>query len=221
MEIDKIVDKILDELGISYTDTISDRNALLISDIIASLIVTRTIKEAAELLDIGESGLEHLLHRYLKYRVNKLSKEKWDYWLLSLIGLRRCPICLNILEVNKFSNSSIHISRCLECDNTKSQSYRLKDPEGARLRGISHYNRNKRVYLYKNAHRRAIKYMATVSWANLDNIKSIYLNCPEGMHVDHIIPLQGKLVSGLHVEHNLQYLTAEENLKKSNKFTPS
>ena len=69
-----------------------------------------------------------------------------------------------------------------------------------------------------SAKRRAIKLKATPKWADLYKIKCFYDSRPEGYHVDHIVPLQGERVCGLHVLENLQYLTAAENLSKGNKF---
>ena len=51
-----------------------------------------------------------------------------------------------------------------------------------------------------------------------NKIKLFYFNRPNGYEVDHIIPLCGKNVSGLHTFNNLQYLTSEENRLKNNKL---
>lgn len=63
----------------------------------------------------------------------------------------------------------------------------------------------------------------TPAWADLAAILAVYAECERitrrtGIrhHVDHEIPLQGRLVSGLHVHNNLQILTAAENLRKHN-----
>lgn len=62
------------------------------------------------------------------------------------------------------------------------------------------------------------KQKRTPKWANLEKIKEFYINCPNGYEVDHVIPLRGKLVSGLHIESNLQYLTKFQNSSKNNSY---
>ena len=69
------------------------------------------------------------------------------------------------------------------------------------------------------AHKKAIK-LRTPAWADHNEIVRVYKNCPVGHQVDHIIPLRGETVTGLHVAANLQYLLAAENRAKSNKFFP-
>ena len=71
---------------------------------------------------------------------------------------------------------------------------------------------------------KAAKIQRTPQWADLDKIEEFYaearrLTEETGIdhHVDHIFPLRGDVVSGLHVETNLQILTAEQNHRKYNK----
>lgn len=68
--------------------------------------------------------------------------------------------------------------------------------------------------LYSQARR---KRLVIPAWADLQEIERIYVECPPGMEVDHIVPIAGKNVCGLHVEYNLQYLTKSENSRKGAK----
>lgn len=76
------------------------------------------------------------------------------------------------------------------------------------------------VTAYSRAYQLAKK-RAMPQWLSIEQIKEIeafYVNRPDGYHVDHIVPLNGKIVSGLHVPWNLQYLRAAENISKSNRI---
>ncbi len=78
------------------------------------------------------------------------------------------------------------------------------------------------------AKRRAAQLEATPKWLTENQrleIEQIYIQASElswlsegGLHVDHIVPLQGKEVRGLHVPWNLQILPAPLNFSKSNKL---
>lgn len=77
----------------------------------------------------------------------------------------------------------------------------------------------------RDARRKRAKGLATPEWADLAKVKAFYKMAREisemtgtKHHVDHIVPLRGANVCGLHNEFNLQILPADLNLSKSNKF---
>lgn len=79
-----------------------------------------------------------------------------------------------------------------------------------------------------NRKRQVVKLQAIPLWADDQKIEAIYaearrLTEQTGIphHVDHIYPLVSKVMCGLHVETNLQILTASENLSKSNRHWPA
>jgi hypothetical protein len=95
--------------------------------------------------------------------------------------------------------------------------------------------RNKRLREWKRRHpdrvsvdharRRATRMSAMPPWTNAKDMRAVYkqaqrLTADTGIkhHVDHIVPLRGKTVCGLHVVWNLQVLTETENCRKSNKL---
>jgi hypothetical protein len=118
----------------------------------------------------------------------------------------------------------------------KRREYYLANREKIITRVTKHYENNKekvlatkkkrypgyykiyRKQFYLNyLKRKNIIKRATPIWADLDGIMFFYIMCPPGHEVDHIYPLQGKNVCGLHLLENLQYLPKELNRSKGNK----
>lgn len=72
----------------------------------------------------------------------------------------------------------------------------------------------------ENAWRRLEKKHRVPKWVRFEDILPIYEAAARAKYydVDHIVPIHGKNVSGLHVPWNLQLLTASENSRKHAKF---
>jgi len=80
----------------------------------------------------------------------------------------------------------------------------------------------------KNAKRKAKRLNATPEWLTPDQLSEIQQHywlakdlqavTGEVYHVDHIVPLQGENVCGLHVPWNLQVLPADINISKGNRY---
>lgn len=104
---------------------------------------------------------------------------------------------------------------------TTSLAWRVANPERTAFLVAEWGRQNSARRSEITAKRRSARMLRTTQWSDYDAIRHIYEQAKTlGMHVDHIIPLQGDNVSGLHVEYNLQLLTPEENKKKGNRFDP-
>jgi len=102
------------------------------------------------------------------------------------------------------------------------------DRSTERYRTDEEYRKRRLAYGRPNnaalcAKRVAAKLNRTPPWANLKRIERVYMLAAwaskftdEPLHVDYIIPLRGKNISGLHVYENLQILPAQDNIVKSN-----
>jgi hypothetical protein len=129
---------------------------------------------------------------------------------------------------------------------TYAKEYRLNNPEKVRLKGekwrrkvnpekIQAYDRkwrknNPDKHRHRAAMYRAARMQRTPCWLTEDDkvlIQRKYTlaqkkteSTGERWVVDHILPLQGKLVSGFHVPANLRVIKYTTNARKSNKFVP-
>ena len=130
-----------------------------------------------------------------------------------------------------------------ELTKERARAWHLANPEKVSEKNIKYKTKNKtktseynKQWFAKNkdkraayeAKRRATLLQRTPKWLtdtdlwiieeeyHLAQLRTNLFSFP--WHVDHIIPLQGKNVSGLHVPSNLRVISGSENTKKSNKF---
>ena len=110
----------------------------------------------------------------------------------------------------------------------QSLSYYYADHAQAKKRQLIQQKTNPAKYAANAAKHRAIKLKRTPVWVDSEDlwlIKQAYELAALRTkvfgfkwHVDHVIPLQGKLVSGLHVPTNLRVIPAFDNMSKHNQF---
>jgi len=120
----------------------------------------------------------------------------------------RCKVCLN-------NKRKLYYKENKQAFRDYEKTYRDNHKEAVKARGKRCYCKDRtkaQTALY-----RARKISATPKWSNIKAIRDFYKKCPDGYHVDHIVPLRGKNVRGLHVLANLQYLSAYDNTSKGNR----
>lgn len=152
----------------------------------------------------------------------------------------KCKLCIS-LDSKKYYENNVEIILEKKSDyretnrdqiNINQNLNRLNNLEVFQERDRNYYKKyvsiNPEYPSNKTAKRRCFKADRTPVWLSKDDsskIRSIYKMCKliskkTGVehHVDHIVPLINNQVSGLHVPWNLQIITKEQNLKKSNKL---
>lgn len=95
-------------------------------------------------------------------------------------------------------------------------------------RVVKHFSKLRAASLANSGKRRTAQMQAMPAWVDQKALRAVYQEAAQKQaatgklyHVDHIVPLRGKNVCGLHVPWNLQVLPARENLKKNNRFEAS
>jgi len=115
-----------------------------------------------------------------------------------------------------------------ETINKKTSEYRKNNSEKIKEYNKKWRQKNKGMLNAKNQKRRLVKKHRTPLWltaTDFERIENEYklatiLTALTGQNweVDHIIPLQGKFVSGLHVPSNLRAIPAFDNRRKHNQY---
>jgi hypothetical protein len=134
---------------------------------------------------------------------------------------RKCTECELIAKSAYYNKNKEHISKIQKASYERTKGHHL-----AQKRMYRQTNKGK-INALVAARKQHIK-QRTPSWVGKKEmwlIKEIYdlaslrtKMTGRQWHVDHIVPLQGKVVSGLHIPENMQVIPAIINIAKKNKF---
>lgn len=142
----------------------------------------------------------------------------------------RCKVQKPYSEFTKRSASKDgHTTACTKCLKKQKRIDYLCEPEKtmtrvrknlkARMQNDPVYKRAWEQWKYAKSLKRVPKWVKFTRDL-LPKYRELLTKFPS-MTVDHIIPMQGDIVSGLHVPSNLQVLSCSENSSKGNKFHPN
>ena len=101
------------------------------------------------------------------------------------------------------------------------KEWRKKNPEKELAKRQRYIDRHPGRLAMHTAAYRAQKIKATPKWLTEEHhkqIAEIYATCPKDCDVDHVVPLRGKNVSGLHVPWNLEHMEKLDNMSKGNRL---
>ncbi len=219
--------KLLDKVGWDYDLLLNpghykSTKDLLAGELILAIFSTNSTVEAAKYLGIAYKTIVTLSPRFLQpvFGILNGGGETWKFRFLHELNLKYCVACKELLSYAEFhkdnSNTSGCHGYCKKCRvELNAEQYRTESTQEAHQRS---YQKNYFKILERNQHYKGERALRVPKWSQTEQIIDFYSKCPRGMHVDHIVPLKGELVSGLHVMQNLQYLSAEENMQKGNRF---
>lgn len=216
--ITEIIEDLEQTVGLNWPST---RSKITRKKLIECWSVYRNIQDF-EFYGYAARSSTNSVYRKIFNNIEKKNSRPWKSYILNLYKYKYCTNCKTLENINNFSDNGSKLDGkdnwCKNCSSIYHKQLYANNIEKEHERSKKYYEAHKEEAFARSASRRASKIERMPSWVNKKELTEIYRNCPEGYHVDHKIPLNGKLVSGLHVPENLQYLTAEENLRKSNKY---
>jgi hypothetical protein len=159
------------------------------------------------------------------------------------MSTKTCNTCKKDLPLSCFTKhpqaADGYQPKCRHCrkayDAGRYESVRDKQIASARAWNLANPEKAREAVRKADAKRRGAKnasrkqydemlVQATPKWADLDAIRMFYevadVLSRGGVkfHVDHLVPIRGKEVRGLHVQDNLRVIPAFLNLKKGNRL---